>query len=93
MRTLVLAAVAILTATTSTWAADEPKAIIEKAIKAHGGADKLDKFLGYKATIKGTVDAMGCLAAINVLTWYGHEPDATTPSLVKSWTCTVASCQ
>ena len=23
----------------------------------------------------GTVDAMGCLAAINVLTWYGHEPD------------------
>ena len=74
MRTLVLAAIAIVTATTSTWAADEPKAIIEKAIKAHGGADKLDKFLGYKATIKGTVDGMGNDVEMNVKL-VGQHPD------------------
>ena len=74
MRTLVLAAIAILTATTSTWAADEPKAIIEKAIKAHGGADKLNKLLGYKATMKGTIDAMGNAAEMNVKI-VGQHPD------------------
>ncbi len=74
MRTLVLTAVAILTATTSTRAADEPKAIVEKAIKAHGGADKLNKLLGYKATIKGTVDAMGNAAEMNVKL-VGQHPD------------------
>ena len=32
---------------------DEPKAIIEKAIKAHGGADKIEKFKGLRAKSKG----------------------------------------
>src|SRR5678816_2526285 len=41
----------------------------------------------------GTVLAIGCLFATSVLTWNGHEPDATTPSLVRSCTCTFASCQ
>ena len=74
MRTLVLAAIAIVTATTSTWAADEPKTIIEKAVKAHGGADKLNKLLGYKATMKGTIDAMGNDAEMNAKL-VGQHPD------------------
>jgi len=41
----------------------------------------------------GTVLAIGCLLATSVLTWNGHEPDATTPSLVMSCTWTFASCQ
>ena len=40
-------------------AADDAKAVIEKAVKAHGGAANLDKYKGYKATVRGTVYAMG----------------------------------
>ena len=40
-------------------AQDTPKATIEKAIKAHGGADLLDKFTGRKTTVKGTLSLMG----------------------------------
>jgi len=41
----------------------------------------------------GMVEAIGAPAATSVFTWYGHEPDATTPSVLKSSVCTVASCQ
>ena len=40
-------------------AAADPKAVIEKAVAAHGGADKLDKFAGQRMTIKGTITAGG----------------------------------
>lgn len=40
-------------------AQDDPKATIEKAIKAHGGAANLDKFLGSKSKVKGSMLAMG----------------------------------
>lgn len=39
--------------------ADDPKAVVEKAIKAHGGADLLKKYPAHKATFKGTVSSMG----------------------------------
>lgn len=48
-----------LTLVLATPAADAPKAVVEKAIKAHGGAAALDKYKGYKATVRGTVYAMG----------------------------------
>jgi hypothetical protein len=38
---------------------NDPKAIIEKAVKAHGGEDKLGKLQVYRAKMKGTLDAMG----------------------------------
>lgn len=41
----------------------------------------------------GTVVAMGCLSAIRALAWNGQEPDATTPSFLKSSIWTKASCQ
>ena len=40
-------------------AAAEPKAVIEKAVKAHGGAELLDKFGGLRSTLKGTISAGG----------------------------------
>ena len=40
-------------------AQDDPKEIIKKAIAAHGGAEKLDKFKGSKNSSKGTISIMG----------------------------------
>ena len=40
-------------------AQDSPKAVIEKAIKAHGGADPLTKFTAERVSIKGTLSIMG----------------------------------
>ena len=40
-------------------AQDAPKAVIEKAIKAHGGADLLAKFAAERVTVKGTISIMG----------------------------------
>src|SRR5262245_13302489 len=40
-------------------AQDDAKAIIERAIAAHGGADKLDKFLAGRAQSKGSIAAQG----------------------------------
>ncbi len=39
--------------------AADAKKLIEKAVKAHGGQDKLDKFAGSAVTFKGTVHGMG----------------------------------
>jgi outer membrane lipoprotein-sorting protein len=39
--------------------AADAKAIIEKAVKAHGGQDKLDKFTGVTVKFKGTFHGMG----------------------------------
>src|SRR5438445_1040935 len=40
-------------------AQDEAKAVIERAIAAHGGADKLDKFLAGRLQSKGSIAAQG----------------------------------
>src|SRR5437879_5745793 len=40
-------------------AADDAKAVIEKAIKAHGGEEKLTKFKATKVKAKGTLQLMG----------------------------------
>jgi hypothetical protein len=37
----------------------EMKALLDRAIKAHGGAEKLDKYLASTMTIKGKVNVMG----------------------------------
>jgi hypothetical protein len=42
-----------------TFAQDEAKAIIERAITAHGGAEKLDKFLAGRVQAKGSIAAQG----------------------------------
>jgi hypothetical protein len=55
MRSLLLALAFALPAA----AADDPKAVIEKAVKAHGGAAALDKYAGQKADVKGTIIAGG----------------------------------
>ena len=62
MRRFWLAAAAIgatLLVAPRSHAQDEAKAIIEKAIKAHGGADKLAKTKAMRSVSKGTVDVMG----------------------------------
>jgi hypothetical protein len=51
-----------------------PKAIIEKAIKAHGGAANLDKYVGARATVKGTITAMGMDIAVSGVS-LSKEPD------------------
>ena len=40
-------------------AADDPKAVVEKAITAHGGADVLAKYKAHRAKFRGTVHSMG----------------------------------
>lgn len=40
-------------------AAQDPKAIVEKAIKAHGGEANLTKYKATRAKAKGTISAMG----------------------------------
>lgn len=54
-----MTALAALTLALALPAADDPKAIVEKAIKAHGGADLLDKFAGHRSSQKGTIVAGG----------------------------------
>jgi hypothetical protein len=55
-------AVALVLGTTSiSRAQDEPKAILEKAIKAHGGAEKLGKLKAVQAKSKGTIQLLGGL--------------------------------
>ena len=57
MRLLLLTAAAVFAPLAN--AADDPKAVIEKAIKAHGGADVLKKYPAQRSTFRGTVTAMG----------------------------------
>jgi hypothetical protein len=62
MRKLAMGCLAILVVfgtSSVSRAQDEPKAIIEKAIKAHGGAEKIGKIKGVQAKSKGTIEAFG----------------------------------
>ena len=53
MRTLLIPALALALLAPSARAQDDAKAIIEKAIKAHGGADVLNKYKAGKGKVKG----------------------------------------
>ena len=57
MRTLGLTV--LLAAALPAAAQDSPKAVIEKAIKAHGGADLLAKFTAQRVSGKGTIAIQG----------------------------------
>lgn len=60
MRSLVLACTAgFLVVLTSTAAADEPKELVEKGVKALGGADRLAKVKGVRTKGKGAIAIMG----------------------------------
>ncbi len=45
---------------------DSPKAVIEKAVKAHGGADLLAKFTAQRTTHKGTITVSGMESEVTV---------------------------
>jgi hypothetical protein len=61
MHTLFAAAIAalLLAIASPTQAADDPATIIDKAIKAHGGADELAKVKAEQWKVKGTMQVMG----------------------------------
>src|SRR5262249_35437513 len=64
MRGCILALVAVgllLTLTPLTLAQQEAQAIIDKAVKAHGGADKIDKFKAVQTKAKGKLEILGGL--------------------------------
>ena len=45
---------------------DSPKAVVQKAVKAHGGADLLAKFTAQRATHKGTLTLSGMESEVTV---------------------------
>jgi hypothetical protein len=59
IRTCVLALSAAALLAPAARAQDDAKAVVEKAIKAHGGAANLDKFKAGKGKLKGTILIMG----------------------------------
>src|SRR5262245_40221650 len=61
MRRLVFAAllVALPVALTGRATGDDPKALIEKALKAHGGLENLTKFKAGRMKGKGTLSILG----------------------------------
>ena len=50
------------------------KAILQKSIDAHGGANKLDKFKAVNTKFKGTIQLMGASRAITGEAWF-QKPD------------------
>jgi hypothetical protein len=59
MRLLSASACFLLIAVRTSAADDDAKAVIEKAIKAHGGADRITKFQGTRTKSKGTIELAG----------------------------------
>ncbi|MFL5342421.1 MAG: hypothetical protein ACJ8F7_19935 [Gemmataceae bacterium] len=59
MRRLLLCALVLGLGATRAAAQDDPKDIIKKAIAAHGGAEKIDKYKAFKSHSKGTVTVLG----------------------------------
>lgn len=70
MRTCLLALSAAVLLAPSARAQDDAKAIIEKAVKAHGGADNLTKYKAGKGKVKGVVIVMGTEIEISGEIWY-----------------------
>jgi hypothetical protein len=60
-------------------AQDDPKAVIQKAITASGGAEKLDKFKASRSTVKGHVTIQGMQVGVTgeLLTQYPDQAKAT----------------
>ena len=58
---------------------DDCKAIIEKAIKAHGGLEKLTKFTGARSKSKGTIDLAGGISFTSESAF--QQPDKFKESL------------
>jgi len=59
MRVLTASTCFLLVAVRAPAADDDAKAVIEKAIKAHGGADRLTKFQASKTKSKGNIELAG----------------------------------
>ncbi len=59
MRTLFVTAVALLLVASPSHAADDPATIVDKAIKAMGGAEKLGKYKAEQWKAKGSMEMMG----------------------------------
>jgi hypothetical protein len=60
----------VLAITNAAPAQDDAKAIIERAIAAHGGADKLDKFIAGRVQSKGSIAAQGGQVPFNSVVVY-----------------------
>src|SRR5947209_2552643 len=76
MRTCLLALSAAVLLAPSARAQDDAKAIIEKAIKAHGGADVLNKYKAGKGKVKGTITIMGQEIEVGGEIWYQYPAKA-----------------
>lgn len=74
MRTFAICMVAVLLVSTSSRAAEEPAAIIDKAIKAVGGEEKLAKTKAEQWKSKGTVELFGMKMAYTA-DYYFQKPD------------------
>jgi hypothetical protein len=59
MRKWILSVLTVAVVSACGFAADDPKAVVEKAIKAHGGKDLLAKYPCNKAIAKGEMSLMG----------------------------------
>jgi hypothetical protein len=58
-RSLLVAALAVALVPSLSRAADEPKDVIAKAVKAHGGEEFLKKHLAHSSNEKGKIDLPG----------------------------------
>ena len=76
-RSLLLALVVALPAV-----AADPKAVLEKAVAAHGGAAAIDKYAGQKLTVKGTIMAQGMEIGLTGTILRAHpDKEKTTATL------------
>jgi hypothetical protein len=60
---------------------DESRAIIDRALKAQGGADKVAALKAFTAKIKGQIDLMGMNLDFTVV--LQHQPPAKSKSVIK----------
>lgn len=57
----VVAACLLLLGSSSAWAQEQPRAILDKAIQAHGGTEKLTRFQAGQLKTKGKIELLGGL--------------------------------
>src|SRR5262245_45765639 len=78
MQRSALVLLALFAVVGSVRAADDPKDIIEKAIKAHGGAENLAKYKASESKGKGSISIMGMEIEFTV------ESHAQVPNQVRT---------
>lgn len=66
---LLIAVVCTLVLVHPVKSADDLKGIVQKAIKAHGGAKLLDKYVAYEQSFKGTIDLGGMKLEFTMKAW------------------------